>query len=70
MLLIINSRTARVETIWPSPAGIQVNVAFDDNSEQVKFIDSGLQPLYNLAIFTWNSTGFYNTMPQNLNKQQ
>ena len=69
MLLIINSRIARFETMWPSPTAIQVNVTFHDNSEQVKFIYSGIQPLYNLATFTWNPTGFYNMIPQNINQK-
>ena len=48
MLLILNSGIARVETIWPSPAGIQVNVTFDNNAQQVKFIYSGIQQEYRL----------------------
>ena len=67
MLLILNSGIARVETIWPSTAGIQVNVAFDNNAQQVEFIYSGIQQEYNLAIFTWYYSGFY-AMPHNLNQ--
>ena len=35
---------------------------------ETRFIHSGKKPLYNFVSFTWNSTGFHNTIPQKLNQ--